>query len=188
MEKSSITISVHSPDAREKFFFLLSGILISVPFTFFFEILADSLSAIMSQFNAQLWSIAIVAPLVEEFAKAYPLFYRHGETDKSIFTLGFLVGLGFGIAEYFLYVLVYGANVILRLPGILFHAASTSVIAYGIASKKPFYFYLIVVFLHFANNFSTLFGDLWLLMGVSAITFTYTLSAYLYGKLKNKYY
>jgi hypothetical protein len=30
------TISVHKPDLKEKIFFLLSGLLVSVPFTLFF--------------------------------------------------------------------------------------------------------------------------------------------------------
>lgn len=183
---NNVVIKTHEPDLVEKLFFMYSGIIISVPFTFFFETLAGGLTTIMSKFNAQLWSIAIVAPIIEEFAKAYPLFYRHGETAKSIYTLGFLVGLGFGFAEYFLYVFAYGANVFLRLPGILFHAASSSIIAYGISTKNTFYFYLLAVSLHFLNNFSTLFDDLWLLLGVSSIMTAYLLSLHFYGKVRGK--
>jgi RsiW-degrading membrane proteinase PrsW (M82 family) len=179
----NIEAIIHNPDMKEKIFFLLSGIIISIPFTFFFETLAGSLSGIVSKFYASLWATAIVAPIVEEFAKAYPLFYRHGETKRSIISLGFLVGLGFGIAEYFLYVFAYGADVFLRLPGVLFHAANCSIVAYGIATKRPFYFYIIAVFLHFANNFTSLFGSIWLITGAYSIVLTYILSAYLYKRI-----
>lgn len=178
-----IVIKVHQPDMIEKFFFFVSGILISVPFTIFFESFADSLAPMTSQFFASFWATVIVAPLVEEFAKAYPLFYRHGETKKSIYTLGFLVGLGFGISEFFIYVLVYGAPIALRLPGILFHAASTSIVAYGIATKRPKFFYAIAVLLHFINNFSAMFDVFWLIGGVTAITATYFMSLYFYNRL-----
>lgn len=179
------TIPVHSPDLKEKFFFFISGVIISVPFTIFFEILTSSLTVFMSQFYALLWSIAIIDPIIEEFGKAYPLFYRHGETGKSIFTLGLLVGLGFGISEFFVYVFLYKASILIRLFGIFFHAATTSIVAYGIATKRTVYFYFISVFLHFLNNFSALFGDIWLITGIGVVVITYWLSSYFYRKLSN---
>jgi len=45
--------------------------------------------------------IVILAPFIEELAKVFPLFYRHGETERSLVTLGLLIGLGFGVAEFF---------------------------------------------------------------------------------------
>ena len=36
METETATISVHKPDIKEKIFFFLSGLLVSVPFTLFF--------------------------------------------------------------------------------------------------------------------------------------------------------
>ncbi len=94
----------------------------------------------------------IVAPFLEEFAKAFPLFYRHGETVRSIFILGFLVGLGFGIFEFLTYVIILGVPVFFRLSGIVFHASSTSITGYGIATGRTAPFYLIAVLLHFSNN------------------------------------
>jgi hypothetical protein len=43
-----------------------------------------------------------------------------------------------------------------RIPSLLFHPASTSITAYGIATKRPLPFYLIAVFFHFANNYLSL--------------------------------
>ena len=91
--------------------------------------------ALLSLFYATLCSTAIAAPFIEEFTKDYPLFYRHGESERSIFTLGFLVGLGFGVSEFFVYVLALGVLILIKVPGIFFHAASTSISAYGIAKK-----------------------------------------------------
>jgi RsiW-degrading membrane proteinase PrsW (M82 family) len=150
----SCTIPLHKPSLKEKLFFFSSGIIVSVPMASFFESLfvlpiAPSLVSVLT--------IVVFAPLIEEFAKAYPLFYRHGETKKSIMTLGFLVGLGFGIIEFLEYVLIFHVPFIFRLPGIFFHAASTSIVGYGIANKKPALFYLVAVVLHFSNNFAVEF-------------------------------
>ena len=95
----------------------------------------------------------VVAPFVEELAKVFPLFYRHGETERSIVTLGVLIGLGFGISEFFLYVVFLHVPPIARVPGVIFHASSASITAYGIAKKNPLPYYLISVMLHAANNF-----------------------------------
>jgi hypothetical protein len=138
-------------------FFFISGAIISVPFALVFESLASALPvSIPSPYNEVL-AIAIVAPLVEEFGKGYPLFYRHGETKKSLMNLGFLVGLGFGLTELFEYVLILNVPVIVRLPFLFFHAFTTSILAYGVANKKPISFYLLAVFLHFANNMVAIF-------------------------------
>ena len=154
-EQGTVTIPLHKPGLKEKLFFFGSGIIVSIPLAVFFESLA---LAPIVQPNVSVLTIVIIAPIIEEFGKAYPLFYRHGETKKSIMTLGFLVGLGFGITEFLEYVLILGVPVIFRLPGILFHAASTSIVAYGIANKKSTTFYLIAVALHFSYNVAALFA------------------------------
>jgi len=179
-------IPLHRPNLRENLFFFVSGIIMSVPLTLFIERFTGSLCVVLPIFYAMLCSTAISTPLIEEFAKAYPLFYRHGETQKSIFILGFLVGLGFGISEFLLYVLALGVPMLIRLPGIFFHAASTSITAYGIATKRPARFYLIAVVLHFSNNFSALFGPFWFIGGVAAIAITYFLSWRLYRKTSQR--
>ena len=188
MNSKKITISVHSPDANEKFFFFMSGVIISIPISLFFEAFGSSIATFTSQLLNALWAAAFVSPLVEEFAKSYPLFYRHGETGKSIYMLGFLVGLGFGVSEFFVYVFAYGAPILLRVPGILFHAASTTIVSYGIATKIPFSFYIVAVLFHAINNLFAQLGELWLIGGIGAITATYLLSIYYNSKLKDTYY
>ena len=160
--QDDLIIRPHRPDLKEKLFFLLSGIIVSIPITLLFGTFTRNFLGVLPSFFASLISIIIFTPFIEEFAKAYPLFYRHGETERSIFILGFLVGLGFGITEFILYVFVLDVPVFVRLPGILFHAASTSIVAYGIAKKQPVRFYLIAVSLHLLNNFSAIIetGDI----------------------------
>ena len=155
MHKEAV-IKLHKPDASEMIFFFLCGVIISVPLTLFIYQYTDTLLVGLNSFTAALISRTLFAPFIEEFAKAYPLFYRHGETERSIFNLAIIVGLGFGIVELLTYVSVLGVPIEYRIPGLLFHPASTSVTAYGIATKRPLPFYLIAVFLHFANNYLAL--------------------------------
>ena len=97
-------IPIHKPKRREYLFFFISGIVVSIPFAVFFESLYPTSSVLSSAIL-----IVVLAPIIEELAKVFPLFYRHGETERSIVTLGLLLGLGFGIAEFTQYVfcLVY---------------------------------------------------------------------------------
>jgi len=195
LHESQAVIPIHKPAFKEKLFFFISGIISSIPLTLFVNLFTNSLVESLPLSYAALFSAVIFAPWIEEFAKAFPLLYRHGETERSIFILGFLVGLGFGIFEFFTYVLVLGVPFIFRLPAILFHAASTSVTAYGIATKRPTMFYLIAVALHFSNNFlafirssddsNALIGP-WTI-GAYAVAFaTYYLSWHLYEKTSER--
>ncbi len=181
-EENKISVSVHRPSIQEKLFFLLSGIITSVPLTLFAGTFTASLCIALPIFYAQICSIAIFTPFVEKFAKAFPLFYRHGETTKSLFSLGFIVGLGFGFTEFLLYVFALDQSIFVRLPGIFFHAASTSITAYGIGTNRPWIFYLTAVGLHFAINFAAIFSSIWIIIGPTAIAITYYLSWYLYKR------
>lgn len=153
MSQGECVIKVHKPDVDEKLFFFLCGVITSVPLTIFVAQFADSFLVGLEPLYAALISTAVFAPFIEEFAKAFPLFYRHGETERSIFSLALFVGLGFGVVEMMTYIFLLGANPIARLPGLFFHPASTAIIAYGIATKRPAPFYLLAVIFHFANNF-----------------------------------
>jgi RsiW-degrading membrane proteinase PrsW (M82 family) len=153
LRAGEVRVPLHKPSLGERLFFLLSGMVSSVPLTLFVSQFVDSLLGSLSLFYAVLLSALIVAPFVEEFAKAFPLLYRHGETERSIFTLGLLVGLGFGLVEFVLYVFVLGVPPVYRIDGVVFHAASTSITAYGIAKGRAAAFYLVAVVLHFSNNF-----------------------------------
>ncbi len=184
--QDKIIIRPHKPDEKEKLFFLISGIIISVPFTLFIGNLTDYLCVNLSRLFAAICSVALFTPFIEEYAKAYPIFYRHGETERSLFTLGFLVGLGFGLSEFVLYILVIGASIPIRLPGLFFHAASTSITTYGIATKRTIPFYLIAVALHALNNFSAFFGEIWIIGGAAAVIITYFLAWRFYRKTSER--
>jgi RsiW-degrading membrane proteinase PrsW (M82 family) len=145
-------IHIHKPDIKEKIFFFISGLLVSVPFTLFFSGFTDILCVTLPPPFSDICAVVIFAPFIEEFAKVFPLFYRHGETERSLVNLAILTGLGFGVTEFALYVFTLGAPVISRVPGVIFHASSTCITAYGIAKKKPLPFYLIAVAAHLANN------------------------------------
>jgi RsiW-degrading membrane proteinase PrsW (M82 family) len=145
-------IPLHKPSFREYAFFFASGILLSIPFAAFFESLVPSVISTTIL-------VVVLAPLIEELAKVYPLFYRHGETERSLVNLGLLIGLGFGIAEFFEYVVLAGVPFYVRLPGIIFHASTAVIIAYGLVRKNPLPYYLLAVFLHMANNFFALESD-----------------------------
>jgi RsiW-degrading membrane proteinase PrsW (M82 family) len=138
-------IPLHKPSTRELIFFFSCGILVSIPFALFFSNFYPFFPGAIA--------VVLVAPFVEELAKVFPLFYRHGETERSIVTLGVLIGLGFGISELFIYVALLNVPLIVRIPGVIFHASSAAVTAYGIAKKNPLPYYLVSVTLHALNNF-----------------------------------
>lgn len=155
-----IFIKPHKLGWRERIFFLLSGIIVSIPITLFLEALDQSFYSFLPMFITQFIAIVIFAPFIEEFSKAYPLFYRYSLSERSLYILALLVGLGFGITEFCIYVFVYGVPFYLRIPGVLFHAASTSIIAFGIIRGKPFLFYLLAVSLHMGANFFAIIDQL----------------------------
>lgn len=177
------TISLHKPDIKEKIFFLSSGLLVSVPFTLFFSEFSDPLCIAMPLIFAQVCSVVIFAPFIEEIAKVFPLFYRHGETERSLLELGILVGLGFGVTEFALYVFVLDVPFISRVPGVIFHASSTCITAYGIVKKKPIPFYLIAVAFHLANNLFALFSSSFsFILALLVLIAAYLLAWYLYRR------
>lgn len=187
--QKEVVIKLHKPDASEMIFFFLCGVIISVPLTLFIYQYTDTLLVGLNSFTIALISRTLFAPFVEEFAKAYPLFYRHGETQRSIFNLAILVGLGFGIVELLTYVSVLGVPIEYRIPGLFFHPASTSVTAYGIAIKRPLPFYLIAVFFHFANNYLSLTlaeASLQVLASVLVVGMTVFMSWQLRSKTKEQ--
>ena len=182
MKEGEVAIQIHKPDASEMIFFFLCGVIISVPLTLFIYQYTESLLVGLDPFTIALVSRVIFAPFVEEFSKAYPLFYRHGETQRSIFNLAAIVGLGFGLVEMLTYVSVLGASLTDRLPGLIFHPASTAVTAYGIATKRPLPFYLIAVSLHLTNNYFALTRTFPLLVSV----FVVALTVFAFWQLRNR--
>ena len=180
-EVPQCVIPIHKPKLREYAFFFISGMVVSIPFAVFFQ----SLYPVESALSATIL-IVVIAPVVEELAKVFPLFYRHGETERSIVTLGLLLGLGFGIVEFFQYVFIVGAPPLARLPSIIFHSSSAIIAAYGIAIKKPLPFYLVAVGLHFANNFLAVYGGLFSYFTALLILLSTYLLAWRYWNLSRK--
>lgn len=73
-----------------------------------------------------------------------------------------------------------------RLPGLFFHPASTSITAYGIATKRPFLFYMIAVALHFSNNYLILASPFSSASSIFVVALTVIASFVLHGKTKEK--
>jgi RsiW-degrading membrane proteinase PrsW (M82 family) len=184
-EKPQISIQLHKPSANEILFFFLCGAITSVPLTLFIDQYASRLLVGISPFYATFLSIALFAPFIEEFSKIFPLYYRHGETQRSIFSLALVVGLGFGIVEFITYVGL-GVNPLVRIPGLLFHPANTSIAAYGIATKKPIRFYLAAVLLHMTYNAFTII-ELPVQIPVFVLAITIYLSWKLHAKTKEEF-
>lgn len=180
-----IIIKPHKLGWKERIFFLISGIVVSIPITLFLSAFGHSFYDFLPVFYSQVISVVLLAPFIEEFSKAYPLFYRYSLTERSLFTLGLLVGLGFGITEFFIYVFIYNVPFYIRLPGLFFHAASTSLVAYGIARNKAIQFYMLAVSLHLGANLAAIFDQI---IPVVVITFfTYFLSWITYLKTTERY-
>ncbi len=168
--------------------FFLQGIIVSVPLTYFLETASAGWVATL---GFGVWGyvalVTVAAPIIEEFTKVFPLTFRHAETPKSIMKLGFLSGLGFGLAEFLLYVTVLGAPIAIRFPEMFFHAASTSITAYGVAKGRFARYYALAVFLHFSNNFLTFFGDIWFILGVLVIAVSYVIAYRYYSSSPDTY-
>lgn len=173
--------AIHGLDLRKKLFFFISGIIMSIPFTIYAKTLMNHLYVLMPIFYLKVFSTAVFSPFVEEFAKAYQLIYRKGDTDRSFFTQALLVGLGFGIAELLIYILRFGVPVHIRLSGVLFHTLNTSITAYGIAKNRP-WLYLLAVTFHIVNNLSAIYGLIWLVAEFPILLATFSIACYLYMK------
>jgi RsiW-degrading membrane proteinase PrsW (M82 family) len=186
MKPEGCVIPIHKPSNTEMLFFFSCGVIISIPITIFVASLADSLLTGLTAFTATLISTAVFAPFIEEFSKVFPLYYRHGETQRSILHLAIMVGLGFGIIELFTYVFLAGTPVIDRLPGLFFHPSSTAIAAYGIATKRPLIFYTLAVLLHFANNFLVIVNPFPFSTSILVLGLTVWLAWTFYGKTKEK--
>jgi len=160
----------------EKLFFFVAGIVVGVPTAVFFE-------AVSHLWFTFFGVATIVAPFVEEFGKACTLFYRYERPGRILVRNGFLAGIGFGVAEFFVYVHA-GVPFLLRLPAIGFHGAGTAIVAYGIYKRKTLKYYLLTVALHFTNNLFAALGLLWIIGGLGATVASYYLAWTFYGRSK----
>lgn len=182
-DEQKIVVHVHRPDLKEKLFFFASGLLVGVPFTVVFSQIIDVVYLAVPALVAQLGSVGITTPFIEEFAKVFPLFYRHGENERSIMTLGVLAGLGFGLTAFALNVAALGLSYVSLLPWIFFDAASAGITAFGIAKNRIVPFFLLAVALHAANSFAFYIGDaVFYALGLVLVAMTIALSWYLYQR------
>jgi hypothetical protein len=90
------------------------------------------------------------------------------------------------VAEFAEYVAFMSTPPIARIPGIIFHASSATITAYGVAKKNPIPYYLIAVFLHLANNFLAVVNDLFSLFIELLVLITTYLLAWRYWHLAKK--
>lgn len=186
MKPGECVIPIHKPRTSEMLFFFSCGIIMSIPITIFIASLADQLLIGLDNFSSTLISAALFAPFIEEFSKVFPLYYRHGETQRSILNLAIMVGLGFAIIEMFTYVFLAGTPVLYRIPGLVFHPSSTLIASYGIASKRPLIFYGLAVLLHFANNFLAIVNPFPLSASFLILALTFGLAWTFYKSTKEK--
>jgi RsiW-degrading membrane proteinase PrsW (M82 family) len=166
--------------------FFSCGIIMSIPMTLLAGALVDPLLVNYTQFTAELLSTAFFTPFIEEFSKIFPLYYRHGETQRSILNLAIMVGLGFAIVELLEYVFLFGTPAAYRLPGLFFHPSTTAIAAYGIATKRPAPFYLLAVVLHFAANFLAIIYPFPFSASILIVGLTVWLAWTFYGRTKEK--
>lgn len=172
----------------KKAFFFLSGVLISVALTSHVRSFVDPLLLKIQLFKGQRWTLIIpfrktlITPFLEEFAKAYPIMYRSDDNERSLVTLGSLVGLGFGIVESIQYISTGREPMIGRLLPTLFHAASTAIVAYGIAKDRPMRSYLASVTLHSLNNLSFVLKLPWHISTYPILLATFSIAVLLHRK------
>jgi RsiW-degrading membrane proteinase PrsW (M82 family) len=189
MENSqSTTVPLHHPGTLEMSSFFVQGLIVSVAISVFLETLArDYVAVTIPGDIGYIILVTVFAPVIEEFTKIFPLLNRHAETEKSIVKLGFLSGLGFGLAEFLVYVVYFSAPIAVRLPEMFFHAANTSLVAYGVAKHKFMMYYGLAVFFHFANNALTFAGDIWFIGGLGIIALVYYLAYDVYSKSSDSF-
>ncbi len=181
-------MKVHRPSTGEYIYYFAQGLITSVALTFFFENIARRLvNDFFSTLLAGFVLIVILAPIIEEYFKVYPLFSRHPETARSLIKLGFVIGLGFGVSEFIVYVFLGGVPAVIRIPGLLFHAASASITASGISKNRFLQFYVIAVVLHAANNLFAELGEIWLIGGLATVLVAYILAYREYSSAEDEY-
>jgi RsiW-degrading membrane proteinase PrsW (M82 family) len=180
------TIPIHKPKNSEMAFFFACGIIMSIPLTIVSATLADSLLTGLDTFTAELISLTLFTPFIEEFSKVLPLYYRHGETQRWILNLAIMVGLAFGIVEFLEYVFLLGTPVPYRLPGLFFHPSTATVAAYGIATKRPVPFYALAVALHFSANFLAIVNPFPFSASILVVALAVWLAWTFYGRTKEQ--
>ncbi len=179
-------IPIHRPRTREMIFFFFCGVIMSISITFFISALLTAPLTGLPALSAEVIFIAVFPGFIEEFSKIFPLYYRHGETQRSILNLAIMVGLGFAIVELLEYVIFLGTPLYARIPGLFFHPSTTTISAYGIVTKRPIPFYLLAAFLHFLTNFLAIFNLFSFSLQFIVIAVTIYLAYTFYRRTKEK--
>ena len=186
--QQSTSIPLHRPGRLEMASYFIQGLIVSVAISVTLETVARNyIATVIPGDIGYVLLVSVFAPLIEEFTKVFPLLFRHTETEKSIVRLGLLAGLGFGLAEFAVYVFALGAPVAIRFPEMLFHASNAAIVAYGIAKHRFTDFYLLAVGMHFVNNFSAFFGDIWVFIGTATFALSYYLAWTYYRKSSDSF-
>jgi len=104
------------------------------------------------------------------------LFRRRAESPETLILFGFLIGLGFGVSEFLIYVFLAKVPVLVRLPGLFFHGASTAIATMGLVKNNISKYYLIAVILHSIVNLFAELGKVYIIGGLGSVILTYILS------------
>jgi RsiW-degrading membrane proteinase PrsW (M82 family) len=179
-------VPIHRPRNREIVFFFFCGVIMSISITFFISALLAAPLVGLPALLAEIIFVAVFPGFIEEFSKIFPLYYRHGETQRSILNLAIMVGLGFAIVELLEYVLFFDASIIVRIPGLFFHPATTAISAYGIVTRRPIPFYLLAAALHFSTNFLGIVSPFPFSLQFLVIALTIYLGYTFYSRTKEK--
>ncbi len=181
-----VTIYIHRPSRLEISTFFSQGLVMSIPMAIYFEeFFADHLTQIMPLLPLPAVMAVLLAPFIEEFAKVFPLFERHGETAKTIVLLGFITGLGFGFAEFLIYVFQYGAPAGARVLQIFDHASYSLISSYGLIAKRFLPFFFLAVGLHATFNLLVEQGNFLVVVAVGLAGISILLAWLLYNRAQD---
>ena len=178
---------------------LIGSLILSFPLNLFFN-----------EDTMLLFKVIMIAPIVEELAKASLLFKTMSHKNVDNLTDGLIyggaIGLGFGMTENFLYFIAFGESLSILIPIILIrtlfsavmHTISTATVGGMMSlakySSKNKYAVstiaglLIAMFIHFAWNFSVSFSSTFIvgLLFMLLIIIIFILTFYFSLKFENK--
>jgi len=181
--KDVAVIPIHRPSRLEISTFFTQGIFMSIPMAIYFEkYFYTHLTQVAPWLPIPEVMAVALAPFVEEFAKVFPLFQRHGETARTIVLLGFITGLGFGFAEFLIYVFQYGAPVGDRILQIFDHASYSLISSYGLVARRFVPFFLLAVGLHAFFNLLVGYGNFLVVVAVASAGIAILLAWNLYNR------
>ncbi|MBU0472691.1 MAG: PrsW family intramembrane metalloprotease [Bacteroidetes bacterium] len=173
------------------------------------KMLSLPLNIFFSDETINLIKIILIAPFVEEIAKALFLFKAIKNKNINDFTDGLIyggaIGLGFGMIEYFFYFLLFSDSlsqlisifVIKSSFSVVMHCLSTALVG-GIISLTKYssqiklgistiYALIIAMFIHFIWNISVIFKNTFFvgIIFIIIVFLLFTLTYYILFKYEN---